>query len=270
MTYSTWKSAYEKHVASAGAKAEARLWNLENETRIDGECERFKDRLGELFVEESHKGLAETEASAAALERAVQELRPGRHPSLGRLESADRTAIPASVETYLDTNEIGWRYPTAFFRGRSVELPGPLKCLSSPGNWVRHRRFMWITFETGGTRVSRESPTAIKRELGLPHFKQGARIYRFELSLPPNRKRFIPTCLDAELYEAWQRPPKGSASHWGLTRDLTDGQTRWPELVVETDDYLGDTSPVGRLVSPASHEEAIQNVAEDYMIGRAP
>ena len=55
-----------------------------------------------------------------------------------------------------------------------------------------------------------------------------------------------------------------------MTRDLTDGTPRWPELLVETKDCLHVTSPTGVLVSPSGTPTAIGPVTVDYMAGRAP
>ena len=75
------------------------------------------------------------------------------------------------------------------------------------------------------------------------------------------------TCLDAAIDEAWQPPPRGYTFPWGLTRDLTSGESRWPELLVDAKDHLGlrvRATRVGGAPSPAR----IGPLTEDYMIGR--
>ena len=108
----------------------------------------------------------------------------------------------------------------------------------------------------------------MKRELGLAHFREGEFVYRFAMTIATDQPRFIPTCFDAELFEAWAPPPPGFPEPHGMTRDLTDGRPRWPELLVEAKDCFHVNFPSGELVSPLGSAQKIGAAAVDYMAGR--
>lgn len=136
------------------------------------------------------------------------------------------------------------------------------------GPWRPTKRFHWITFSHGGKHPPRDDPTRVKRELGLAHFMKDDVVYRFDLPFADDQDVWVPTCLDAGLYEAWAPPPVGATDPWGRTRDLVDGQPGLPELLVQVEDYFTAMPLVGRLVSPPGPAATIGALTVDYMVGR--
>jgi hypothetical protein len=207
------------------------------------------------------------------MDDAIKETKPVASRWLGQLPVSLDAGVPPSVETYVHSNDI------ARYGGDIVvdpanppgAIPGfPLKSKTRRPTGTREpvARFVWVTFEAEGASVSRNDPTAVTRELGLAHFPGDGYVYRIALAVAPNQPCYIPTALDAGLGAAWRPPPTDSTDPWGLTRDLVDGRARWPELLVETADYL-DAPPDGTLVSPQGESaRRIDEMHVDYMIGR--
>src|SRR5713101_5314745 len=107
-------------------------------------------------------------------------------------------------------------------------------------------RFIWVTFETSSSGLP-DDPTAVVCELGLAHYAPGDFIYRIGYNTE-HKELWIPTCLDAGLYEAWSPPPAGHSEPWGLTRHLITGLPGFPEVLSQVIDHAH--RPEGELVSP--------------------
>ena len=127
------------------------------------------------------------------------------------------------------------------------------------------RRFVWVTFEDGRSPPT-DDPTRLVRELGLAHYPAGAYIYRIPLDRG-NAHFFVPTCLDAGLYEAWEAPPAGHGQPWGMTRDLVSGAPQRPELLTETVGHAAER-PRCDLVSPPGVTVSVGQIVPDYRVGR--
>ena len=272
MTYMDWKHNFEP-VAQGNPERYAQLWNLEHETRISKELGLFKRRIGHLHQHRQHASASAQQTAVVAFDEAIDETKPVNSKWLGCLETTNAPPIPKTVVTYQSLGSVRYGYRGAVHNpdrpSKSIRLKGPLKTRKdASGNWVPARRFIWVTFLTGEQGPLPQDPTTVKQEMGLNHFEEGNLIYRFELTIEPTQRCFIPTCLDAELRPAWKPPPDGFQQPWGLTRDLTDGRARWPELLVETKDYLYQGPPKGELVSPPNQAVRVGPVQIDYRVGR--
>ena len=259
MTYLKWKKSLALIVQNQPNEY-ARLWNLEHETRINKKSVQFKRLIGRKYKSQR--------SAIDALNEAIEETKPINSKWLGSLKFSGR--LPNSVVTYMDSLTLSRYYSRTFFNpksprpSRSVTLSRPLMASLSGGKWVPAKRFIWITFD----RNLPQDPTAVKREMGLDHYPQDYYIYKLDLALKPKQSTFIPTCLDAGLNSAWMPPPVNFPKQWGLTRNLTNGQRHWPELLVETQDYLHQSGLQGQLVSPPDKLVAINPMHIDYKIGR--
>lgn len=272
MAYKAWRQAFVSQVAPHDQRQQARLWNLDNERRINKHLGQFRRRLGDRFDWHLRTDIGPGPAAHCALADALKELETVSSKWFGLLPVSATASVPTTVATYINSGKIRKRTATVFLsRGhpaRRLRLRGPLKADLIAGGWAPGTRFIWLTFDAGSGLPSQTDPTLVKRELGLAHFPKGEFVYRFELTIEPTQTCYTPTCLDAGLYEAWKPPPQPWPHPWGLTRDLTDGQSRWPELLVETTDYRHITSPLGELVSPPGPAVPIGLLEEDFLIGR--
>ena len=104
------------------------------------------------------------------------------------------------------------------------------------------------------------------RELGLAHYRSGTYVYRIRYDVS-GHNLWIPTCLDASLYEAWAPPAVGHPDPWGLTRDLVSGLPSRPELLTEVTDHAR-VRPEAELVSPAGQLLKVGTVNPDFMANR--
>lgn len=273
MRYKQWRDTFDGEIASSDPSAQARLWNLEHEDRINAKRGQFKTLIAKLYGQQRTGSVSAAQAASGALADAITETEPVESKWLGLQPVDDSGDLPSFVISYVRYSDIRKRNNGAYKgRGRprpSETLHGPLKARKAiDGSWEVVTRFIWVTFASGGNEPPMEDPTAVKRELGLKHFKEDDHVYWFRLDIASSQNCYVPTCLDAGLYEAWKPPPKSFSQPWGLTRDLVDGQQRWPELLVETKDYFRDPSPVGELVSPPGNPVPIRRVDPDFMIGR--
>lgn len=273
MTYMDWKHDFEP-VAQGDPERYAQLWNLEHETRISKEVGLFKRRIGHLHQHRQHASASPQQNAVVAFDEAIDETKPVNSKWLGCLETTNAPHLPNTVITTIVKYRYKEEYVDPYQPMRDpFKLNRPLKTESrkgASGNWVPARRFIWVTFSTSDQAPLPQDATTVKREMGLdsPEYSPGVFIYRFELTIEPTQRCFSPTCLDAGLRPAWKPPPDGFTQPWGLTRDLTDGRARWPELLVETKDYLHQASPQGELVSPPGQVVPVSPIQIDYIVGR--
>lgn len=253
MPYAQWRAAYGTAAAGDGGhRLLARLWNLENESRIPEAMRQFLAALGQRHLS------APDNAASTLAAFVAQQLRPVDSPWLGTLPR--QAAPPRPLVTHRHPDAAAYAHPGTN-PGSSTRRPS--RQVQFP--FGRDRRFVWVTFaDDRGQQVSGTDPTAVVRQLGLAHYPEGSFVYRIEL---PDRDgpAFVPTALDAGLHEAWA-PPRDPGADRGSTRDLVDGAPRWPELVVEAADYAG--SWTGDLVSPPGAPRAVGAIAPDFMAGR--
>ena len=268
MAYADWHKAFSTLVIPGSPRDEARLWNLTHDNRINRHRGQFRRMIGRNFDEELRSGKPDKDSAEAALLSARETTEPVDSKWLGLLQADTQDDIPPDVVTFLASWQFTWANPgtpiSADNPPRSITLQFPLKT-DAGGPYTR---FIWVTFDTAAGALPRDDPTRAMRELGMGHWKKGDTVYCFELVIESDQVGFTPTCLDAGLGEAWKPPPEDSTAPWGFTRDLTDGQDRWPELLVESADYNSKGPPAGRLVSPAGKKEKVGSVVPDFMIGR--
>ena len=259
MTFDEWRRAFEQ-ATRVDDRYRAQLWNHDHETRIDATRDEFRGRIATHFDDGLLTGDAET-AALAAWTAARNETGPADSKWLGTLPCDSREDVGSPI--------CNFRSGVSLERYRTRAPSYSLVMTTSAEMEFRlniSRRFVWITWAPGSLDLP-DAPTLLKRELGLAHFGEHDCVYRWIVSIKPSQVMFVPTCLDANLSEAWRPPPPGHTSPWGLTRDLTTGESRWPELLLETKDYKDLTlkaTRVGSATSPAR----IGPVTEDYMIGR--
>ena len=274
MSYRDWRPAFDRHFGTSEPARSAQVWNLEHDKRIAARVSLFKRRIGKLYADLVADGARGASAVAQALDAAIKETRDAGNRWLGHIPLAGSSAPPSRVVTYRSGFKFRKRYKHEIYASkgnpkRAFQISEPLDSeKDSSGVRRASKRFHWITFSHGGNNPPGDDPTKIKRELGLAHFQERETIYRFELTIADGQDVWIPTCLDAGLYEAWMPPPRNAPDPWGRSRDLVDGQPRWPELLVHVKDYLSATPLVAKLVSPPGKIERIGPVKPDYMTGR--
>lgn len=275
MSYRDWRAAFNRHLGSSDPALSGQRWNLENEKRIPKKTPPFKRRIGKNYADLTAAGVPSAEAVTQALEKTVEETWDVGSKWLGELRLTGSPRPPATVVTYQTGSKLRKRHKSKVFGSkrhpkRSATLHEPMGSKTSAGGtWVPTKRFHWITFSFGGNTPPTDDPTRVKRELGLDHFDgKDEIIYRFELTVRDDQDVWVPTCLDASLYEAWAPPPASATDPWGRTRELVDGQPRWPELLVEVKDYFTATHIVGKLVSPPRTVATIGTLTVDFMVGR--
>ena len=263
MTFDQWRRAFEP-TSRGDDRRRAQLWNLDHETRIHATLDEFRDRIAKHF----NDGLLTHDRDAAAsagLAAARKDTEPADSTWLGALPRGPWEGVRGPIYNFRSWVSLE-RYRTrapSYGSALTTSLPPPVTfefSLRVSG------RFIWITWAPELLDLP-DDPTILKRELGLPHFGEHDCVYRWDVSIEQSQALFVPTCLDAALHEAWQPPPRGHASPWGLTRDLSSGESRWPELLVEAKDYVGLRVRETRLGARTTSER-IGPVAEDYMIGR--
>ena len=267
MAYQQWRNDY--HTAGGADPAlRAQLWNLENEHRVPKVRGSFKRNLGRLHTLQLGTGATPATAAVGALEQGIRETEPVGSKWLGRLASTAGSSLPQTVVTHLSSGTVARYHSRVVIDPKAPPRRVALDAINSTirgGARIPHRRFIWITWATTGLHLPGNA-SSVKREFGLAHYRIGEYVYRCEIDFDYTRHGlFVPTCLDAGLRAPWRPPPRGFAQSWGLTRDLTSGELRWPELLVETADYLR-TTPIGHLVG--NPPTPIGHVAVDYMIGR--
>ncbi|MGQ0664871.1 MAG: hypothetical protein ACT4P2_15080 [Pseudomonadota bacterium] len=266
MSYANWRKEFEAP-AKADARRAARRWNLEAETRIATVCADFKGRLGRAHG--TCKGLTPDvgRAAIAALDEMIEATKPVRSPWLGRLSVAGGAPLPTTMMSHLTARDarhykasgpIDLNDPPTTFRFRKPHMTDTERCPES--------RFIWMTFELDGGAASQD-PGEVARQLGLARCKPNDYLYRIWLNVDAARL-FVPSCLDAGLYEAWAPPPAAHAAPWGLTRDLTSGLPAKPELLTETVDHLKDLPPTAKLVSPVEPKQPVGAIRMDFAANR--
>ena len=268
MTYETWRAA---HLARVGgdSRHRARVWNLDHEERV-AEVSEFKHAIATRWAE---AGSPDDGSIEAILDASIGETRAVASKWLGLMAVAAGATrrIPRRTYTHVSGEQAaryGSRAPIDPRRPfATVELPR-FKWRESRGGLELESRFIWVTWPIPGRRLPRD-PTVVKRELGLAHFDAGDCVYRIRVEVDASADTcFVPTCLDAGLYEAWAPPPAGHTDPWGLTRDLSSGDPTWPELLIEAATRR-TAVPKGYLVrSSRGAPAAIGAVAVDFMVGR--
>jgi len=266
MTYSNWRQQFTPTVGG-WPDLQAQLWNLEHEKRIGRPRGAFKRRIGQLYKQHQAAGMAPAAPAMSALNDAIGETRPPESKWLGKLEFSPGASIPGVVTTHLSSTRVA-KYALGPFDPRhpvsTVKL-SPIHTQNKGQGPKPLCRFIWITWAPSGGALP-TTPTDLKRELGLTHFRKGSYVYRCRLAVDRARhKVYVPTCLDASLSPAWKPPPSGFGEPWGVTRDLTTGDSKWPELLVQVGDFLA-VQATAELVG--SGRTAIGDVAVDFMVGR--
>ena len=265
--YQQWRSDYHT-AAGVDPALQAQLWNLENEHRVPKVRGSFKRKLGRLHTLQLGTGASPADAAKESLQQGIRETKPVGNKWLGRLSSTAGNLLPHTLATHLSSGMVAKNRPEVYIDPKAPPrrvVLNPIKSTIRGGARVSDGRFIWTTWATTGSHLP-DDAAAVKRELGLAHYPTGEHVYRCEIDFDHARHMvFVPTCFDAGLGPAWKPPPRGFTHSWGLTRDLTTGDFRWPELLVETADHLG-TTPVGHLVG--NPPAPIGHVAVDYMIGR--
>ena len=272
MSYRNWQEVFPD-VERDEPRRFAQRWNLENEYRINQHRGQFKRMIGRRF-RTLNTADAPKPAAIEALDRAVAETRPVNSRWLGLLRLVDPSTLPKPLVTHVPMTLV----EIARFRTRAyvhptrplkrVKLTQPLKTYTTAdGSPQPHTRFVWFTFEDG--TVLPNDPTTLSKELGLGYIRPSPASFLYRCTLDARTDHlYIPTCLDAGLYEGWAPPPLNHSLSWGLTRHLETGKPSWPELLGETVDYLAD-KPVATLVSPPGESaRAVRELRPDYRTGR--
>ncbi len=249
-------------IAETDDRVFARLHNLLSEDRV--EMEKLIEACEEEFNSLVAGGESEESSASEVLRELMKRLDNPCSHLLGQLAEG---APPAHVDrliTHIIRDEVEYGVPSVPRPSRQFSIYAMGK---TSANGSICRRFIWVTFaDASGKGLSDQDPGEVVRELGLAHFDAEGNAYRFELPAPVSGTYFIPTALDAELYEAWQRPDSGHAHPWGLTRHLETGLPCWPELLVETKEYLHDC--VGELVTRPDGTTAVGPSKPNFRIGR--
>ena len=172
MAYADWRKDYAG-AARARPELQARLWNLENETRISGSRGSFKRHLGQLHSQEQAKGSRPAESAESALVRATGELEDPNSQRLGKLQF-DADSLPqSSVLTHVSAMGAARNCSLTMIDPddppRQVQLH-PLQTREVHGTRVPRRRFIWVTWAPGADSLP-DNATALKRELGLAHYE---------------------------------------------------------------------------------------------------
>jgi hypothetical protein len=273
MKYEDWRTPFLANSTPedlATRAREAQVWNLENENRAVKVRSQFKRHLAAIQGKHERAGKTAAEAAEDASHQAIEELGQGDGKWLGALPCTPTDGVPTEVVTYLSLEDI----IAERLSKTVVDTANPPTTIEiHPANTREDvdgfrepfRRFVWITWAPNTTPLP-EDATQLRRELGLSHYSEGDRVYRCRLTVDQaNSRLYTPTCFDAGLDPAWKPPPKGTSTPWGLTRDLSTGESRWPELLVETEDYLA-TAPVAYAVAA---DPVIGHLDDaDFMIGR--
>jgi hypothetical protein len=264
MSFRAWKLQVS---GGAGGSPEltARVWNLAAETRIRPHLAAFRRRLGSLYKVALSGGLGPNQACLVALNLACEETRAARSKWLGLLPVGYSHLMPGFMMTCIPLTDFQRYYASGPVDTnnppRRLRFSSPYK-LSSSGPVCR---FIWLTFSSAGNPLP-DDPTALARELGLAHYRSGTYVYQIRYDVR-GHDLWIPTCLDASLYEAWAPPTVGHTDPWGLTRDLVSGLPSHPELLAEVTDHAG-VRPEAELVSPAGQLLKVGTVNPDYTANR--
>jgi hypothetical protein len=263
MSFKEWNIQISK-IAKSSDRIRARLWNLAAEMRIKPQISLFRRRLGRLHSGALKTGLPRDDACLRVLQTACEDLSQPDSKWLGLLCVPPKKRLPAIMYTHIPALDFARKYASApinlqnpprrarFIRPYKTDADGPV-C-----------RFIWFTFPTPPARLP-EDPTALVCELGLAHYAPGDYIYRIRYEVS-GHKLWIPTCLDAGLYEAWAPPPLGHACPWGLTRHLITGSRCFPEVLGQVVDY--SDPPYAELVSPPGRPLRIAPFTPNFLADR--
>lgn len=265
MTFDAWLA--DSQGPGWSDKDSARRWNLLAETRIPDRIAAFKAMLGEAHGTECADTGDVADRSQAALiafEAMIRETEAVESPWLGHLRFKAGDAVPTRMCTHVPLRNLRRRKRAGRISPdeppRRIRMDRPLK-MAEDGR--PRARFIWVTFATAESPLT-DDPAAAMRELGLAWYDPGDHIYRVELKVDPGRLH-VPTCLDANINEAWAPPPPGTA--WGMTRHLETGVPCRPELLTETGHHAG-TLPMAELVSPPNEWRTVGEVVCDYLCNR--
>lgn len=253
-TYLDWRSAYDA-AAGGSPRLIARRLILEAEDRIPDALDVFIDLLVDAFDVHVTAGGDPPAAALEALEEAL------------RLVSGDPAfsfLIPMSIHTYdLGTTNLTARYLARFgtFGDIDSDQRAPPRIpVAFEEAFTASKPTIWFTPDACSTE-----PDEMAKVLGLPHF-EGQIAYQVDVSLP-GVPQFIPTCLDAGLFEAWQGPPVGHTGPCGTTRHLETGQRIHNEFVVQTVDVIEQDILLVRLPNPGAVTRVCR-LFPDYLVNR--
>ena len=267
MTYVNWKLAIGARASSA-PEVEAQVYNLCEEWRIANELRTFRRKIGQHFKSLCKDGTTSELAAESALKEAITWTKVADSEWLGKLPFPYSASLPATTAYTHMTAVDAARYVTdASFDPKQprprVRLRRPYK--TGPGGRII-KRFIWATFDHGDVKPA-DDPATIAREYGLAHYEPEDYVYRMSVTLRI-RSLYIPTCLDAELYEAWAPPPKTHGDPWGLTRNLSTGEFEKPELLTETRAHVGDRQ-IADLVGAGPPPTSVGSIPRDFMAKRS-
>lgn len=263
MSYTAWKNAYQKRANSdSTGVCFAKYYNLKSETRIAGVLSQFKRVLGKQYETELKNGFSSDRAAELALDKALNSIKPTwllKLPIPSKLPD-----IVTGLVTHI-TSEYAAR------RGDIMNENHPIpkfKCKSplKIKNGKPEALFIWVTFEPNG-HTFKNNPNEVAHELGLAHFEGNVYMYRILLVTIPN-KTYIPSCLDARLYEAWALPPDGHKQPWGLTRFLSNGLPAKPELLTKTTNHAHEYPQAILVSSTVAQPQFVGQLNIDYWANR--
>lgn len=264
LTYANWKKEFSR-AAGGSPRLEAQLWNLKYETRLGLKLALFRRLLGRVFKDYLANGLGAADAAIGALKNLCDELCDPGSKWLGLLPGPGGGRIPQEMFTHLPVRDliryVGSGPIDETNPPRRVVFSRPFK-ITATG--VRSR-FIWLTFEPDGSPPS-DDPTEVVRELGLAHLVDDGFLFRFWLRTD-GKPLYIPSCLDARLYEAWAPPPSRHTEPWGLTRDLVTGQSCKPELLTDAVAHRA-TLPTATMVSPPGRRVSMGNLPANFLVNR--
>lgn len=220
------------------------------------------DRAPEIgdFFDELEKGFASVKLGVSSFLEAVHpKIRPPISRWLGLLESPLTWNEGYTFLSFRDINNYLVDLP--------LDSPPPRITLTKPlkFNVITSRpvkRFIWVTDASSLPMSTGKDVVTI---LGLPHYAYDDVIYRVKLSLT-GKKLFVPTALDAEVYEAWCFPHGGDPRSSGLTRHLEDGSLRCNELLTEVSAHT-EADLVAELVG-ALPDASVGPYMLDFLVGR--
>lgn len=252
-TFDDWKVAYAAATASQPNRY-ARLVILEKETRIAPALTLFKAALATAFGTRLDRGEAPPDAAVDALEDGID--------LISRQRNRFCLLLPLPSPGYSQgRNHVSVRYLTRFSTVGDFDERAPPKRLPATASQVFGAKpIVWITPDD-----CPDAPDEVAKRLGLPHF-EGQFAYRMNLAVADIRQ-FIPSCLDAELFPAWQEPPAGHTGPCGMTRHLETGQRIYNEFIIVSHD-LGLQALGLELLPLSGPPTRVGRLSPDYLSNR--
>lgn len=253
-TYENWRSAYDA-AASGDPRLTARRMILEAEGRVPAAHQLFIDRLVVAFDAQLAVGDAPPQAALAALDAVLK-------------AAAEDPRFCYLLSVSAGTYEQATTHVTALYLARfgtfgdiDADPSAPLRIpVSFNEAFATTKPKIWFTPDD-----CPRDPDETAKVLGLPHF--AAQIaYRIDVALP-GVPQFVPTCFDADLFEAWQAPPANHGGPCGRTRHIETGHQIHNEFLVRTVDVHSQGIALDRL--PGSGPVVrVGRLHPDYLVNR--